>query len=753
MSLVLLAHAYRLTDPKLVFVRGPGRSERERVAELLEHELPRLEPISAQDVTAESFALVREGAELALLGELAGSLIGIEQGRPVLCSTSMSPVLVALCDPDVLAVARVHQQWRSEIRGTLAHEPTLSWPALLRQRRAGFDDLFAQPMADTHVHLGGALPASLRWLTTITARPSSEQASRLAEGNIELAEAWAGKLAEARSALLRLMGAETREGLRIAGEPDVLLDTLRTFWAIPDEPDESMPLELNASMSLAYLVPERAAMLRGLTDVELHEHLLAYIRIKQAYQRAQVLRPGGRGLARFRARVPRGATTLLRHAQLVGARRDMSAVVESYLGNLGGHANPALAGRPTLNLELRVKIPERDRLGTSIRGWALGAADALRRWHDPAIKLGLIFHLSRSRRDGMSSARAREDHVERFDSLFDRLREEPEVRRLVVGIDAAGDELAAPPRDFIKAFGRMRDRLDEQRDGEPPIRLGFTFHAGEDFRDLLSGIRVVHEASELLGLRAGDRIGHGLALFWRASAFYQPQRPRAAPLLREHLLDLLWAASLLAARGDHEFARFAREQLIERLVALAVQQPTDRVLRLIYTLPHEHAKATEDELLAELIGDVNMPPRARRHDLRIDPTWIEFVDRARLAAIADVRRRGLYIEVNPTSNLLIGGFQRYEDLPYVIEYAVAPDQLPQRIPITLNTDDPGVFQTTLTNEYAQVGNALLSHGLTHGQVWEWLDYVRRTTLRSSFIPADAPTGRALRDFLWKLGMG
>ncbi|MEI8618508.1 hypothetical protein P4S63_19280 [Pseudoalteromonas sp. B193] len=40
----------------------------------------------------------------------------------------------------------------------------------------------------------------------------------------------------------------------------------------------------------------------------------------------------------------------------------------------------------------------------------------------------------------------------------------------------------------------------------------FTYHAGEDYVHLLSGIRTVAEAIDFLDLKTGNRIGHGTAI-------------------------------------------------------------------------------------------------------------------------------------------------------------------------------------------------------------------------------------------------
>ena len=62
------------------------------------------------------------------------------------------------------------------------------------------------------------------------------------------------------------------------------------------------------------------------------------------------------------------------------------------------------------------------------------------------------------------------------------------ARTLVRGVDAAANELHAPPEPFAPAFRLAR------RAGIPRA----TFHVGEDFRHLLSGIRAILEAMTFL---------------------------------------------------------------------------------------------------------------------------------------------------------------------------------------------------------------------------------------------------------------
>ncbi|AVM73150.1 amidohydrolase family protein [Magnetospirillum gryphiswaldense] len=92
--------------------------------------------------------------------------------------------------------------------------------------------------------------------------------------------------------------------------------------------------------------------------------------------------------------------------------------------------------------------------------------------------------------------------------------EDRDQRVPIVGFDAAANELHAPPEVFAPVFRHLRARGHQN----------FTYHAGEDFRHLLSGIRTVLEAVTFLGMTPGNRIGHGTALGLDPIRFPTPTR-------------------------------------------------------------------------------------------------------------------------------------------------------------------------------------------------------------------------------------
>ena len=110
---------------------------------------------------------------------------------------------------------------------------------------------------------------------------------------------------------------------------------------------------------------------------------------------------------------------------------------------------------------------------------------------------------------------------------------------------------------------------------------------------------------------------------------------------------------------------------------------------------------------------------------------------------------GIGIEVNPTSNYLIGTFKRYDKHPILGFYNLGLtaseteiNDCPQ-IPVCINTDDQGVFSTYLENEYALLALALEKMKDENGNkkynrtmVYQWIDNIRKMGLHLSFSNAD-----------------
>jgi hypothetical protein len=93
-----------------------------------------------------------------------------------------------------------------------------------------------------------------------------------------------------------------------------------------------------------------------------------------------------------------------------------------------------------------------------------------------------------------------------------KLRESySEKASLIKGIDAASSEFSARPEVFAQAFRYLKDhklsgKYDHLREEIVENKLYATFHAGEDFYDIVDGLRTIDESIKFLKYCQGDRL-------------------------------------------------------------------------------------------------------------------------------------------------------------------------------------------------------------------------------------------------------
>jgi len=83
------------------------------------------------------------------------------------------------------------------------------------------------------------------------------------------------------------------------------------------------------------------------------------------------------------------------------------------------------------------------------------------------------------------------------------VRHYKKYRERITGVDAASNELDAPPEVFAPTFRMLKQKTSFKH---------YTYHVGEDFFHLISGMRSILEACLFLNLKKGDRIGHATAI-------------------------------------------------------------------------------------------------------------------------------------------------------------------------------------------------------------------------------------------------
>jgi hypothetical protein len=284
----------------------------------------------------------------------------------------------------------------------------------------------------------------------------------------------------------------------------------------------------------------------------------------------------------------------------------------------------------------------------------------------------------------------------------------PEATKFFGMIDVAGDEKVLPNWVPCLLLGQLESQV--------PTRLNYTAHAGECFATPLQGLRRIHEflqyAPEL------SRIGHGLALH---SGDHMGSE-RATELLD----DLVWAWQFAPVGLQSELAenirtlarevygrsigpeillaayasRFDRDCLIQVGLLTPAGSGPDGSPTYNRNLPLDRLTEGEEDLrllTQYLVGQVQeQEKRLDRYTDLVQTAYDSAVGRVREA----IRGRGVIVETCPTSNMVIGNIRKYSQHPIFDLSSLDVD-----IPMTLNTDDPGIFHVTLVDEYRAIWQA------------------------------------------------
>lgn len=486
--------------------------------------------------------------------------------------------------------------------------------------------------------------------------------------------------------------------------------------------------------------------------------LVQYIRIKVALYRHLVADATCPGLSTF----------VQTYSRISAYEADLKAVAMDLAAD-----DPAI---PLRAVEARVQPP---RLVSGLLDHVAPRTPDLSSRDAPSSSLewGYVLHFIRAKGTLMEGARREvapnpglrlyerlRDHLARAGSLVRALDAWPQLLTVVRGLDLAGDEREGPLWLAIPALRRAL-RASRAAAGRlahlEPLRM--TLHAGEDFRHLLSGVRATMEPFEWRLLRPGDRLGHAMALGVDAERWFQRN---SEVLIRrwDRLQDLVWAVGAVAQWGLHVQAATLRrwEEEIGELAETiwgAELAPRD-LQRLRETLGEPDflpglswfrsaARAnpqplsagrppTPADLMDHLLGD---PACGRRAFGTISVDAEPDLDATRLLqerVRRHVAQSMICVELNPSSNLVIGGLDSPLDQPMFQLRPLHPRQDEAVVPVSLNADDPLCFSTALSDEYAYTWGGLVAEArLAPAYVTGWFDEAVRTSWRFRFTSPES----------------
>lgn len=715
------------------------------------------------------------------LEHLCDAMARIESGRPVLADGVLPRQLSRLVAPEALF----------PFAPGLDPAPgdPFDWPDLPEPHDARLHDLLRDGSVDTHVHLGGSLPPVFYWIPLMGGGlhlDSLRSLSAMARGHAT-PERWQFEVACAAHRRLEL--AALLEWDRHADErlfPWIPEDLLFDFLDRPADPADPHTnpdalhrrvLELSMAVrppshtddpldfpfpdplrrtatGVHYASGERRLLhaagshLRqleeaGEDDWPFEGLLRNYLGVCHAFHHLLLHDRGYQGLLRFLESFGRRSFIFDTGGRRTGGRRgrsggrrgrsrgrrrrgrqmifdlERSRMTAALDAQLAPHSNAQAAAERSV--EMRVSVPQlRDLVGT-LDAWLEG----LRRHLRPSIdgpcrnsRVGLLFHFIKWGDDTAAAEDARRT-AERLRWALERY---PGLRPFVVGVDAAGFERHSNPRTFARAFRTLKSW--QHPPGEPPVNLGWTFHVGEDVDDFLTGLRHIDETLIFLLPEhpGGGRLGHALVLGDDPRHFYD-RRGTPEPPVGVHLLDLLWARHLLAPPGSEgKSAESLLKWLDDRIECLGGVEAAE-LDTLLETPGHPRS---ERELLDIHFGG-QIEDFSHPHPVDLDGPWFEILHRAQQHVRQRVAKAKICVEANPTSNLIIGGYAGYAQLPCNVLTDAG-------IPVSINTDDPGLFLTTLPGEFS-----MLLEG--HGEA-ERLDWLRQrlADARQSTFLRQTPAG-------------
>jgi len=308
-----------------------------------------------------------------------------------------------------------------------------------------------------------------------------------------------------------------------------------------------------------------------------------------------------------------------------------------------------------------------------------------------------------------------------------------EIIERIVGFDAASIEYWTPPwtyRVFFR-FWKHFYRYYLNRD------LGLTFHAGEDFIDIATGLRYVYEAIYFLNV---DRIGHAMSLGVDIERYlFKYQNVLCSPIV--YFFHLLWLHHLTHRFEElfkykfkilEEIERFLKEFSLEYVVRKAYKaffSNTSINLDIVYrnlgffnfiydkafykdTFGHLFSETFKSEfpdftlarlsfnLLKKIYKALNESKSLKKISPLLDSnSLIPEEEQYEMLVIIQriirnlVKRKEIYVEVCPSSNIILYNINSFLDHPILSFLKKDPE-----FPATINTDNPLLLNTTIELE-------------------------------------------------------
>jgi len=349
----------------------------------------------------------------------------------------------------------------------------------------------------------------------------------------------------------------------------------------------------------------------------------------------------------------------------------------------------------------------------------------------PNAKLSLIAHFIKEPDNGTSDIRHenfRNKLRQRAEVLCSMIKSNHPLARKVVGVDAAANELDASPEVFSAVYAMARDAGMKH----------FTYHAGEDFYHIISGLRSVYEAITFLQLQRGDRVGHAVACGIDPHLWYLNMGETILMRKGDYMDSLIVMYELISEEATNDSLLISKMPLLERRISQFACEVYDENVGISLLVeswklrsknPTDIINKTNKTKVEKLFQKYHSRYYKKNYEEIISVETLEIfnikeLELLQLALLKKMHREEIVIETLPTSNVIIGhhhDFSSYHIYRWY-RWQLEGNPIP---PIVVGTDDAGIFATNIYNEYCHIYTLLT---LTYKETYQntmkfirWLD--------------------------------
>jgi len=348
----------------------------------------------------------------------------------------------------------------------------------------------------------------------------------------------------------------------------------------------------------------------------------------------------------------------------------------------------------------------------------------------------------------------------------------------VRGIDACSNEIGCRPEIFAPEFRYLLGTLPS---------LNLTFHVGEEFLDIVDGLRAIDEVIEYIVLPARKerpgtanarkyRLGHALAAGISAKDYYERKHATLVMPNQELLDNLVWmlrCAEIEKIFVSSKLKNFLEKKICEISTQMFEEEVSRETLFRAWQMRGNHPQSLLTKEFFELYSSGKNEKQAMVNFYKelsfcrgyhINPTvpaeaycpeaknvferysfcqnvrekgkemtmfelkgvacdYRDLVNELQKFMITKIKKLDIMVESNPSSNVLIGSLLRYEKHP-IFRFSEVDNISENDICTSINTDDLGVFGTSIQNEYVLLETAMRkSKRFTEDQIKKYLKKV------------------------------